>query len=187
MKYRQYRDQRIQELLATGRWPMESPENTTKGLLDLIEETKPVSVLEIGSLRGVSTELFLLNSRQVYAIDPWESDFILGLFIENCGWYPHLVWKRGKSPDDLKDLPSNSYDLAYIDGDHSYEAVKKDLEVCKRICRRIAGHDYNIADVQRAVDEVGKVKLFSDTSWLITEMYDMPQPQVSHTKGRGMV
>src|ERR1051326_6513409 len=171
MRYRQFRDQRIQELLHSGRWPMESPENCTPGLLELIEEVKPISVLEIGALRGVSTELFLLSCKIVLTIDPWELDFIFSLFCENCGHYPHIEIIRGKSPDDLKQVPNNSYELAYIDGDHSYEAVQKDLKEAKRICRRIAGHDYNIADVQKAVDEVGKVKLFSDTSWLITEVY----------------
>lgn len=173
MRYRQYRDQRIQELLATGRWPMDSAENTTQGLLDLITEVKPLSVLEIGSLRGISTELFLLHCQRVIAVDPWEADFILGLFIENVGHYPHLGTIRGKSPEAVQQLidSGEKLDLAYIDGDHSYEAVKQDLEVCKKLCRKLSGHDYNISDVQKAVDEVGKVKLYSDTSWLITEMY----------------
>jgi hypothetical protein len=49
-------------------------------------------------------------------------------------------------------------DLAFIDGDHSYEQVKQDILTWKRKVRRgglLAGHDYNAAfpDVMRAVNE----------------------------------
>lgn len=173
MKYKQYRDQRIDELLHTGRWPyVMDKENDTKGLLDLIKEVKPTTVLEIGSLRGVSTELFLLNARRVLAIDIWESEYIFAEFLENCGYYPNIEIIRAKSPEAVDQIQSPiKFDLAYIDGDHTYDAVKADIEACKKVALRLSGHDYNIPDVQKAVDEVGKVKVFSETSWLITEMY----------------
>src|ERR1700676_5393097 len=44
----------------------------SRGLYDLIELIRPKSVIEIGSYRGVSTEIFLLTCPRVVAVDPWE-------------------------------------------------------------------------------------------------------------------
>ena len=49
-----------------------------------------------------------------------------------------------------------TYDLVFLDGDHSYESVKNELEYFKD-CTIITGHDYNNVefwpDVKIAVDE----------------------------------
>jgi hypothetical protein len=65
-------------------------------------------------------------------------------------------------------------DLCYIDGDHSYEAVKSDIGACLDIIKPegwIGGHDYGGTDlgVQKAVDEAfsSHVHRFSDGSWLV--------------------
>ena len=47
----------------------------------------------------------------------------------------------------------------YIDADHSYEAVKKDLELCKIKTKPggiIAGHDYNKEKFCGVVDAVNE-------------------------------
>lgn len=56
-------------------------------------------------------------------------------------------------------VPNNSLDLVFIDADHSYESVKKDIECWLPKVKSggfITGHDYcNSAhrDVEKAVDE----------------------------------
>jgi predicted O-methyltransferase YrrM len=71
----------------------------------------------------------------------------------------------------------NSIDFIYIDGDHSYNAVKQDLEMYLPKLKDngiIGGHDYskndeyNRQNTIRAVNEVvGKPdRLFVDTSWV---------------------
>ena len=42
-------------------------------------------------------------------------------------------------------------DFIYIDGSHLYKDVTYDLEVWTPLCKHIVGHDWNLANVQRAV------------------------------------
>jgi predicted O-methyltransferase YrrM len=64
--------------------------------------------------------------------------------------------------DAAASFSDESLDWVYIDGDHSYEAVKRDLEAYYRVVKPggfIAGDDYGAANgwfgdgVTRAVDE----------------------------------
>jgi hypothetical protein len=53
--------------------------------------------------------------------------------------------RRGMSWDMLEELPDDHLDWIYIDAAHSYDAVRKDLEVARRKTKDegfIAGHDY---------------------------------------------
>lgn len=53
-------------------------------------------------------------------------------------------------------LPDDSFDFVFIDADHSYEAVKKDMEAWYPKIRRgglFSGHDYRWEGVARAVHE----------------------------------
>ena len=55
-----------------------------------------------------------------------------------------------------EDLPNNSLDCIFIDGDHSYNAVINDLELYWkkiRIGGQILGDDYNMLDVSNAVND----------------------------------
>jgi hypothetical protein len=77
-----------------------------------------------------------------------------------------LELQRGDSSTMLNTYPDETFDMIYIDGDHSYGGCKKDLEVAYKKIKRggwIMGHDYemNMAKartiynfgVKRAVDE----------------------------------
>ena len=67
-------------------------------------------------------------------------------------------------------------DFVFLDADHSYEGVKRDIELWLPFVERggfISGHDYGhprIGEVKRAVDEVfgTSVKLGSDMTWFVT-------------------
>lgn len=155
--------------------------NYIGGLLDLIADVKPRTVLEIGSNRGVSTEAFILTCEKVTAIDPWEQDpndhnaaerGAEAEFTWRCSFYPNITVIKGKSPDAVLKL-EDRFDLAYIDANHDYENVRADIIACKKVAKVIAGHDYadtkrrTITDVRRAVDEFGEVRIFDDTSWVL--------------------
>ncbi len=78
----------------------------------------------------------------------------------------HINLHKSDSSEFLKRAADNYYDIVYIDGDHSYEGVKRDLESAFTKVKNggyIMGHDYemNMAKahnvynfgVQQAVDE----------------------------------
>ena len=70
-------------------------------------------------------------------------------------------------PDDL--------DFVYIDGNHDYEGVKKDIELYHEKVKQgglVAGHDYDGADVEKAVKEFykdTKVNLGDSDWWVVKE------------------
>jgi predicted O-methyltransferase YrrM len=171
--FRDFQKKRIDELLTTRRclYPGDWADvhNFLPGLVELILRAKPRTVIEIGSDRGVSTELFLLTSARVVAVDPWESRDSLQEFASRCGAYPHLEICRGKCPDAL-DRFGAEFDLCYIDADHSYEAVRRDILACTRIVKPdgwLAGHDYHQPQVESAVlSMIDGPIVFRDGSWL---------------------
>lgn len=69
---------------------------------------------------------------------------------------PRVFVRIGHSAVVLGDMapPSEWLDFIYLDADHSYEAVKKDLELAWGLIRpggALAGHDYSICE-ERVVD-----------------------------------
>lgn len=171
--FREFQKERVNELLTTRRclYPGDAADihNFLPGLAELILQTQPRSVIEIGSDRGVSTELFLLTAARVVAVDPWENPTSYQEFIERCAGYPHLELCRGKSPEVLAKF-GVEFDLCYIDADHSYDAVRRDILACTRIVKPdgwLAGHDYHQPQVEHAVRSmIDEPMRFRDGSWL---------------------
>jgi len=88
---------------------------------------------------------------------------------------------RKASKDALADVPDHSLDFAFLDGNHSYPAVKRDLDWSQKVKEGgwIGGHDYNHRKnksgkygVNQAVDEFAKlinatVQTGIDYTWFI--------------------
>lgn len=64
---------------------------------------------------------------------------------------------RGMTHDVVKNIPDRTFDLLFIDADHSYESVKQDIEDWLpkiKVGGKISGHDYgNVPGVGKAVNE----------------------------------
>lgn len=105
-----------------------------------------------GDVDGNNTKLY--NGEELY-------DFVLKRFesLKNVKIHKNKTEK-------ILEFTDNYFDFIYIDADHSYEAVKKDLENCYPKVKNggyLAGHDYGINKekaknnydfgVKRAVDE----------------------------------
>lgn len=143
---------------------------------------------ELGVFAGeFAVELFALQPSQLYLIDAWQGDEKGELFSadENGNNHKTVLANDLKenvarifanqpnvhilcnwTQDAIPTLPDNSLDYVYIDADHSYEGVKRDLELIlpkmKQRCL-IMGHDYEVNfdkagylflfGVKKAVDE----------------------------------
>lgn len=152
--------------------------NSVYGLINLLRSLPPVErVAEIGSFRGISTEVFLLFATQVVAVDPWHGqDGVFQAFLKRTQPYPNIQVVREASEAAARRFADQSFDLVYLDGMHDYPSVLADLKVWIPKVKRgawIAGHDYSPlvdnGDVIRAVGEtLGTPQaIFEDSSWLI--------------------
>ena len=149
-------------------------------------------IVEIGSFMGRSTRIigentpgFVLaiddfeGSRESYLSPKWIkwgekiSSQIYSHFLENCddlirtGKIIPMLSKHNEIQIDFQP------DMVFIDGDHEYENVKRDLEFWKSKLAPnglLCGHDINIEGVKKAVTEViGEHHNVSDTCiWIET-------------------
>lgn len=60
---------------------------------------------------------------------------------------PNVIFFKGDSSLNISIMPDNYFDMIYIDGDHSYEGVKRDINVAFKKVKPggfIMGHDYEM-------------------------------------------
>jgi lipopolysaccharide biosynthesis glycosyltransferase len=155
---------------------------------DMIDALIPhyANVLEIGVFKGhFSEELASRIPQTLHLVDMWEekpmssgdkdgnnvevipdASTLFKSVSHRFRFNKNIKIHRMRSSDFLKLMKPNSLDVAYLDGDHSYEGVKADLEAvlpCVRKHGWIMGHDYEMNmekartryefGVKRAVDE----------------------------------
>lgn len=139
------------------------------------------SVVEIGSWKGRNTYgICSSGCPHVYAVDPFPKpgDICEGHFVSedgycgpfkyraadpnqyeeyigNVGHFTNLTTLKMRSEDAaVSDLVPPEIDMVFIDGNHYYEFVIQDLRLWTPKTRiLVSGHDYNFAEVQKAVDE----------------------------------
>jgi hypothetical protein len=129
-----------------------------EGLIQLWNELGYKVGAEIGVFRGDFSEMVYQNIPDVkmYLVDPYLVDYE-GARIERPQISLHEqrahesldqynpVWVKKKSEEAHFDIPDNSLDFVYIDGNHKYDYVMLDLLLWIRKVRPggiVAGHDY---------------------------------------------
>lgn len=110
------------------------------------------TVLEIGAWHGYSTILMAIAGAMVYSIDPHNADGrdSWGIFranIDEWNMQERIVAYRETDREALPRLIRQAarFDAAFIDGDHSHEAVSFDIRACRQLVRPggyLALHDY---------------------------------------------
>ncbi len=154
---------------------------------------QPLIGVEIGTFMGENAKTILdtLNIEKLYLIDPY-IEYIDEQKIPHAPYYrrfSHRLLKKYKNVVFIRKVSSEALpfikekvDFAYIDGNHEYEYVKKDLELYFAILKDggvLSGHDYIIPDVKKAVDEFAKknklkvfssdMKTYEDLDWWIVK------------------
>jgi len=128
-------------------------------------------IVEIGSFKGKSAcyiaEAMGSRKIQFFCIDPWKDglmqekgDAIFNEFLQNTKKYrDRFSILRGFSHEVIKEWPIHrKIDFLWVDGNHSYEGVKKDILNWIPLVKKssfVCFHDYRDAPgVKKAVDEL---------------------------------
>lgn len=170
-------------------------------ILDRLPEERDTTAVEIGVLYG-ATSARLLRKRPLLTlimVDPWaepahDSDYFLSGdtnatktqadheraynvargAVEFAG--PRAVIHRGFSAEVAGSVKNQSLDLVFIDGDHSFNGVKSDIEAWAAKVKPggyIGGHDYDhplLPGVKQAVDCFFKpeaIELDDNRTWFV--------------------
>ena len=143
----------------------------TRTLLhELLHEGGPARVAEIGVFKGEYAR-YLLDvvcahpDSELHLIDPWapgpvvsgdadgndvvsyDGRDLFDVVVREFAYDPRVRIHRGYSHQVIPSFPDAHFDLVYIDGDHSYEGVARDLELAHACVREggwIMGHDYEM-------------------------------------------
>lgn len=150
--------------------------------------------VEVGCWKGKSISYMgveVVNSGKnikCYAVDTWRGsaehqwdvlireDKLYDLFLENIKPISHVITPvRKPSIEAAKDFADGSIDIVYIDANHDYEEVKKDIEAWLPKIKKggiISGHDYGgWPGVTRAVNEAFPLGIFhspTGATWYTT-------------------
>ena len=142
-------------------------------------------VLEIGTYKGFGAVLMAQAGATVWAVDWHRGDGDLGATDTLCGWWTnvrrHQVEDRviglvGRAETVLPMLRRHQWDMAFIDGYHEYEAVRRDIALAVPLVRRRGGllvfHDYCHVwpGVVRAVDEMrAQLERWNAVGWSVVD------------------
>ena len=126
---------------------------------------KPLVGCEVGVREGINTDRILrtLNIKKLYLVDPYlpyyEPSPALTVFAGSAAnqenvmkeakrflsrYNDRIVWLR-KSSDDAVTNIHDALDFCYIDGDHCYNQVRRDIDNYEGILNKggvIGGHDF---------------------------------------------
>lgn len=160
------------------------PENV---LVPFFGIEKPIVGVEIGILGGSGSIGMLerMPNLKLYCIDPWKHFGGRGYEAEQNQDYHDRNYEETKqrletygkrviilrmTSDEAMDCVKEKVDFVHIDGDHNYDQVKKDIKSWKAKLKPISilsGHDWQNADIKKAVKEEieGEVQLDEDFIW----------------------
>lgn len=161
------------------------------GLADLciklhntLKDKTGLKMLEIGSYKGESTSIFASSGifDEIHCIDPYEGkeeandmfqetwESVLNEFTINTRYFSNIILHKDYSHNIVNKFPNQYFDFIYIDANHEYEPVKKDIELyLPKTKHLIGGHDYQESwpGVLKAVNEIFGTphSTFEDGSW----------------------
>lgn len=144
---------------------------------NLLGNDKRYTLVELGSHSGESSAMFAGSGifEKIWLLDLWHNQASEGICEYNMRPFGDRVEMIKGNIDEIAKTWDRTVDCIYVDADHSYEAVKRNLVDWYPFLKSggvIAGHDYNkkvFPGVVQAVDEFfeAPVQTFCDSSWII--------------------
>jgi glycosyltransferase involved in cell wall biosynthesis len=143
------------------------------------------SIVELGSWQGKSTHALCSGCPHglVTAIDHFQGSAdvrdltkeaakhidVYGNFLKNMAPFRNLKVNVRNMEFAAGDYPDGAFDMVFIDAEHSYDAVRRDIQLWKPKAKKLlCGHDYTTTwpEVMNAVkDELGEVEVV-DSIWI---------------------
>lgn len=181
-------------LILDFEYDLRKSKNAKKGLIELCNTIEKklganLTMVEIGSFSGVSGSLFAQFFKQVHCVDPWLNDYdkkdhasdpnrfdmqkIEKQFDEVSQFFSNIKKMKMTSLEASKKFKNQSLDFVYIDGNHTYDFVKQDIQIWLPKIKKgqlICGHDYQ-GKFKGTIDAVNEMLgkpdiIFPDTSWI---------------------
>lgn len=163
-------------------WWIQDGNHQWFGLVDLINDLNfsRAVMMEIGTYAGESTSMFAASCKflKIHTCDPWDFPHAFEMkmqFKTNTRYWDFIEHHRKYSESIVDDFPTKYFDFVYIDGDHTYESVSRDIKTWLPKIKSngfIGGHDYRKQEwpeVVRAVNEQfdkHQIRTYRDGSWL---------------------
>ena len=149
---------------------------------EAVSNIKNGTIIEIGSYMGKSilsiADICRQNNNKIYCVDTWEGSAehqsgepfclqppeelfrIFNKNVEKFGFQDIITTVKMESIKAAEKFLSDGIkaDLIFIDGDHSYESVKNDIEEWRKVLKKdgiLCGHDVVWGDIQRALKDTG--------------------------------
>ena len=168
-----------------------SQSNALRQLVGKLPDRHDMIGAEIGSYIGESAEIFAQSGKfkKFYCIDPWKAgydpsdiasnrgcfDEVEATFDARAAKYPIIEKVKMTSSQAAARFSRSYLDFVYIDGNHTYCAVKADLRAFIPKVKPggfVGGHDYGWVgfggSIECAVlEELGLPEIFDDGNWLI--------------------
>ena len=141
-------------------------------LAKLLKGTKDLEIFAIDLFEQTNDSAFLKNKNIMkevpFVTDVYNKNLKLAGVRDIITDIKSFSWEAAKRFDD------EYFDFVFIDADHSYECVKKDIEAWLpkvRVGGVMAGDDFGHHGVRKAVKEVfgNNFKVYSPSVWEVTK------------------
>lgn len=147
---------------------------TNEGRSELARLFKGVGV-EVGVERARFSLEIAQYCKSLYCVDPYQkykgyrdhvSQERLDEFLNEARRRMRdydCVFIRKFSVDAARDFASETFDFVYIDANHEYDEVVKDIAEWSRTVKKggiVAGHDYNLSGVKKALEGIEGLKVW---------------------------
>ena len=118
-------------------WPTSFDPESGALVYGLVRLLKPETAIEIGTFKGytsicIGQALEDNKKGKLYTMDPFEME-IVKIAINKSGLKKRINYINDYSHNVIPKLGLQRVDFVLIDGDHSYESVKRDFELVKNL------------------------------------------------------